>query len=109
MFVISVHTAEDGDSDGEGVQRAGGAFPDCHRRHEGNMKDHLLLCHLICDCNQCYTREIFRAGRLGKDPAVDPVASSQEMQTFLFCLSLYWRFSGIINLLIVQEGRRGGR
>lgn len=39
-LVISVHTAEDGDSDGEGVQRAGGAFPDCHWRHEGNMQEH---------------------------------------------------------------------
>ena len=37
MFVIFVHTAEDGVGDGEGVQRAGGAFPDCHRRHEGNI------------------------------------------------------------------------
>lgn len=36
VFLISVHTAEDGDCDGEGVQCAGGAFPDCHRRHEGN-------------------------------------------------------------------------
>lgn len=42
-FAISVQSAEDGDGDGEGVQRAGGAFPDCDWRHEGNMKAYLFF------------------------------------------------------------------
>lgn len=38
LCLQSTHTAEDGDGDGEGVQRAGGAFPDRHWRHEGKTK-----------------------------------------------------------------------
>ena len=41
--VIPVDTAEDGDSDGEGVQRAGGPLPDRHRRHEGNTINTMII------------------------------------------------------------------
>lgn len=45
---VTAISVEDGDGDGAGVQRAGGALPDCHWRHEG--KAGRRLSHLLCDC-----------------------------------------------------------
>lgn len=88
VFVISVHTAEDGDDDGEGVQRAGGAFPDCHWRHEGNAKKTRLF-HLILVVNICVTHIwcLRQGGCCRGFWSADPVAQNQR-KAFRLC----WRF-----------------
>lgn len=97
--MIPEDTAEDGDSDGEGVQRAGGALPDRHRRHEGNM-----ITMMIRNQIQISVRAPGREG-----PLCASCCIRAGNRHFLLV-------SGVIsiNLLIIKEGEergegRGGR
>lgn len=92
--MIPEDTAEDGDSDGEGVQRAGGALPDRHRRHEGNM-----ITMMIRNQIQISVRAPGREG-----PLCASCCIRAGNRHFLLV-------SGVIsiNLLIIKEGGGEGR